>query len=150
PRKAVAATIAIDRSAKLRQSQRIPAAVTVVSEEGVFARMLLSTSLFLQRATWFALFVVSLCSPLSLAFAADDVFSPPAPADIRTKTLQWVAERGVTDKAVLENIGREWVIEGTSLPAEEIFQRVIRTLTLADADAKKIVEACREAIPVAA
>ncbi len=83
------------------------------------------------------------------SFAANDVFSPPAPADVRTKALQWVAERGVTDKAVLENIGREWVIEGTSLTAEETFQRVIRTLTLADANAKQIIEACREAVPVA-
>ena len=148
-RKAVAATTAIDRSDKLRQNQRIPAAVTLVSEEGMFARVLLSTSLFLQRATWFALLAVSFCLPLSPAFAADDVFSPPAPADVRTKALQWVAERGVTDQSVLENVGREWVIDGNSLPAEEMFQRVIRTLTLADADAKKIVEACREAIPVA-
>lgn len=123
--------------------------MTVVSEEGVFARILLSTSLFLQRLTWFALFAVSLFSSLSPIFAADEVFSPPAPVDVRTKALQWVAERGVTDKAVLENIGREWVIEGTSLAAEETFQRVIRTLTLADAEAKKIVEACREAVPVA-
>lgn len=81
--------------------------------------------------------------------AADDVFAPPNAAAARTKTLQWVAERGVTDKAVLEQIGREWVIEGNSLPAEETFRRVIHTLTLADADAKKIVESCREAVPVA-
>lgn len=60
-----------------------------------------------------------------------------------------MAERGVTDKAVLENIGREWVIEENPLTTEEIFQRVIRTLTLADADAKQIIEACREAVPVA-
>lgn len=147
PRKVATATI--DHPTTFGPSQRTHSGVTVVSEEGVFARILLSTSLFLQRLTWFALFVVSLCSPLSPAIAADDVFAPPAPADIRTKALQWVAERGVTDKAILENIGREWAIEGTSLPAEEIFQRVIRTLTLADADAKKIVEACREAVPVA-
>ena len=93
------------------------------------------------------LLVMWLMSGWSLA--ADDVFAPPTAADVRTKALQWVAERGVTDKAVLENIGREWVIEGASLTTEEIFQRVLRTLTLADADAKTIVEACREAVPVA-
>lgn len=98
---------------------------------------------------WLELVVcyVALCN--LQAFAADDVFSPPAPADVRTKALQWVAERGVTDKTVLENIGREWVIEGTSFPAEEIFQRVVRTLTQADANARQIIEACREAVPVA-
>lgn len=147
-RKAITASAVLDRSAKFRQSQRFPANTTVVSEECVFARVLMSTSLFLQRATWFALLAVSLCLTKT-AFGADDVFSPPSPADVRTKALQWVAERGVTDKTVLENIGREWVIEGNPLTAEETFQRVIRTLTLGDADAKKIVEACREAIPVA-
>ena len=81
--------------------------------------------------------------------AADDVFAPPTAADVRTKALQWVADRSVTDKATLENIGREWVIEGNSLTTEEIFQRVIRTLTRADGDAKQVVESCREAIPVA-
>lgn len=148
PRKAITASAAIDRSARFRQSQRFPANTTVVSEEGVVARFLLSTSLFLQRATWFALIAVSLCLAKT-TFGADDVFSPPSPADVRTKALQWVAERGVSDKTILENIGREWVIEGNPLTAEETFKRVIRTLTLGDADAKKIVEACREAIPVA-
>ncbi len=143
------ATATVDHPTTFGPIHRNLSGVRVVSEEGVFARVLLCTSLFLQRATWFALVVVSFCPTLSPAFAADDVFSPPSPADVRTKALQWVAERGVTEKVVLENIGREWVFEGTSLPAEETFQRVIRTLTLADADAKNIVEACREAIPVA-
>ncbi len=147
PRKVATATV--DHPTIFGQSQRTHLGVTVVSEEGLFARVLLNASLFLQRATWFALFVVSLCSLLNSAFAADDVFSAPAAADVRTKVLQWVAERGVTDKAVLENIGREWVIEENPLTTEEIFQRVIRTLTLADADAKQIIEACREAVPVA-
>ena len=83
------------------------------------------------------------------AIAADDVFAPPAAADARTKALQWVAERGVTDKAVLESVGKEWAIEGNTFTAEEIFQRVIRTLTAADADSKRIVDACQEAVPVA-
>ena len=127
--KTLAATQTVDRPTPFQPGQRRPASVSIVSEEGVFARLLLITSLFLQRATWFAVFVVSLCTSRTVALAADDVFSPPAAADVRTKVLRWVAERGVTDKAVLETIGREWVIEGTSLSAEEIFQRVIRTLT---------------------
>lgn len=83
------------------------------------------------------------------AIAADDVFAPPTAVDARTKALQWVAERGVTDKAILEAVGKEWAVEGNTFTAEEIFQRVIRTLAAGDADAKKIVEACQEAVPVA-
>lgn len=77
PRKVATATV--DHPTIFGQSQRTHFGVTVVSEEGLFTRVLLSASLFLQRATWFALFVVSLCSPLNSAFAADDVFSPPQP-----------------------------------------------------------------------
>jgi len=143
------ATARIDHPAKFGSNRRTDFGITIVPEEGVCARVLLSMSLFLQRANWFALFFVSLFFSLSPAFAANEVFSPPAPADVRTKALQWVAERGVTDKSVLENIGREWVLEGTSLTAEETLQRVIRTLTLADPTAKQVVEACREAVPVA-
>lgn len=82
--------------------------------------------------------------------AADDVFSPPAPADVRTKVTQWVAERGVTDKAILESIAQDWAFNETSLPAEEVFDRVVHSLTLADADARKVVEACRDVSPIAA
>jgi hypothetical protein len=81
--------------------------------------------------------------------AADAVFAPPSAADARTKALQWVAERGVTDKAILESVGKEWTVDGDTFTAEDIFQRVVRTLTLADADAKKVVDDCQEAVPVA-
>ena len=82
--------------------------------------------------------------------AADDVFAPPAAADVRTKVTQWVTERGVKDKAILERIAQEWAFGEMSLPAEEIFDRVIRSLTLADADARKVVDACVDATPIAA
>jgi len=89
----------------------------------------------------------AICNRQSLA--ADDVFAPPTAADARTKALQWVAERGVTDKVVLEQVAREWVVDQSSLTAEDIFHRVIRTLTTADAAAKNIVDACQEATPIA-
>ena len=84
------------------------------------------------------------------AIGADDVFAPPGAADVRTRVTQWVAERGVTDKATLERIAQEWAFGEMSLPAEEVFDRVIRSLTLADADARKVIEACRDATPIAA
>ena len=149
-RKGKTATVPANRPMKMVQNNRRAPVMTVASEDGAFARILLSTSLFLQRATWFSLLIVSLYSPISPLFAADAVYSTPAPADVRTKALQWVAERGVTDKTVLEAVGKEWAVEGDAFTAEEIFQRVIRTLSAADAEAKKIVDACQEAVPVAA
>lgn len=148
-RKEVTATETATRPMKLSRNKPRATATTVVSEEGAIARVLMSTSLFLQRATWFALVIASLSLTVSSTFAAGDVYSSPAPDEVRTKALQWVAERGVTDKAILEAVGKEWAIDGTSFTAEEILQRVIRTLSAVDADAKKIVEACQEAVPVA-
>lgn len=96
--------------------------------------------------------VLGLCLIFSVTIiqAADDVFSPPAPADVRTKVTQWVAERGVTDKTILESIAQDWVFSETSLSAEDVFDRVVHSLALADADARKVVEACRDVSPIAA
>ncbi len=120
----------------------------VVPPESAVVRLMMNVSLFFNRATWFSLWFVL---PLMAAnvSAADAVFAPPTAADARTQALQWVAERGVTDKAVLERIAQEWTLGETLLTTEDIFQRVIRTLISADADAKKIVDACQEATPIA-
>ncbi len=121
----------------------------VVSKEGAMARLMMNVSMFFNRATWFSLVLVSINLSSNLCWAADSVFAPPAAADVRTRVLQWVAERGVTDKATLETIAKEWVVEGISLTAEEVSLRVVRSLAAADPDAKKIVDACQDAIPVA-
>lgn len=119
-----------------------------VPPDSAVVRLMMNVSLFFNRATWFSLWLVL---PLVAAnvSAADAVFAPPAAADARTQALQWIAERGVSDKAVLERVAQEWTLGETPLTTEEIFQRVIRTLTTADADAKKIVDACQEATPIA-
>lgn len=149
-RKAVPVVVAVAHPSNVIESAPSAVVAKIVRTEGSVARVLLSTSLFLQRATWFAVFIVSFSARLNALTAADQaVFAPPAAADVRTKALQWAAERGVTDKNVLEQIGREWVLDGNSLTAEEVLQRVIRTLSLGDAEARKIVDACREATPVA-
>ncbi len=120
----------------------------VVPPESAVVRLMLSVSFFFNRATWFSLWLVL---PMLAAnvVAADAVFAPPSVADARTQALQWVAERGVTDKAVLERVAQEWTVGEVPLTAEDILQRVIRTLTTADADAKKVVDACQEATPIA-
>jgi tetratricopeptide (TPR) repeat protein len=127
-------------------------APNVVLPESALVRFMLGTSLFLNRATWFALIALTpLLGQTNILSAAEgDVFAPPAATEVRTHALQWVAERGVTDKALREQIAREWTFGETNLTAEEVFDRVIRTLTLADADAQKIVAACQDATPTAA
>lgn len=90
-----------------------------------------------------------LLSVVASAIAVDVVFAPTTAADAKSLVMQWVAERGVTDKAVLERVAQEWTVGDSPLTTEEIFQRVIRTLTTADAEAKRIVDACQEATPIA-
>lgn len=149
-RKPMAATAVAGRPLLISQSLQVGPSTSVVSETGPTARLLMHISLFFQRLTWFAGLLMSCWLACDGArAAAADVFSAPAFADARTKALQWVAERGVNDQTVLEQIGREWVLDGESLPAEELFQRVVRTLTLGDAQARQIIEACQDATPIA-
>jgi hypothetical protein len=148
-RKTVAATATLDRLVMPGQSKRDLESTKIVREEGPTARLLMNLSMYFTRATWFSLIAVAVLFASQPINAADAVFAPPSAADARTKALQWVAERGVTDKAILESVGKEWTVDGDTFTAEDIFQRVVRTLTLADADAKKVVDDCQEAVPVA-
>ncbi|MFM9960540.1 MAG: hypothetical protein ACKV2Q_04870 [Planctomycetaceae bacterium] len=120
----------------------------IVPPESAVVRLMLNVSLFFNRATWFSLWLVLPMLAANVS-AADAVFAPPTASDARTQALQWIAERGISDKAVLERVAQEWTLGETPLTTEDIFQRVIRTMTTADADAKKIIDACQEAIPIA-
>ena len=144
----IAASARSGTGAVSRVGGQVASRPQVVPPESAVVRVMMNVSLFFNRATWFSLWLVL---PLLAAnvSAADAVFAPPTAADARTQVLQWVAERGVTDKAVLERIAQEWTLGEMPLTTEDIFQRVIRTLTSADADAKKIVDACQEATPIA-
>lgn len=84
---------------------------------------------------------------VGVALAADTTPAQPVkvpPADvIRANTLQWVAERAVKDKDVLTEIGKLWAFGETPPAADERFELVIRSFSLADPDTKAFVEACR-------
>lgn len=69
--------------------------------------------------------------------------APPAPDTVRTRTLEWVAQRGVADKARLEEIGKLWVF-GDDIPSPEgLFELTIRSFALADEPTQEFVDACR-------
>lgn len=80
--------------------------------------------------------------------SADDVFAPVPASEAQTQALQWVAERGIQDKDLLEQIARQWVFEDSSVPTSEVFQRVITTLKLADPEVARLIDACQDAAPV--
>lgn len=78
------------------------------------------------------------------ARAADaDLIAVPRYDVVRSRTLDWLATKGVTDEAVLAEIARLWGPSEASLPASELFDRVIDTFRRVDPRAAALVEAGR-------
>jgi hypothetical protein len=92
----------------------------------------------LRRLLWAACVAVA---PVGFAQAADRYAAPSAP-EARDQALAWVAEQGVTDQAVLEAVAGVWTLDGEVPAGREVFDRVVQTLVLVDADAKRFVESC--------
>ena len=69
--------------------------------------------------------------------------SPPSADVVRTRTLEWVAQRGVTDKALLEEIGKVWAPADEVPSSEVLFDRTIQSFALADETIRTFVDACR-------
>jgi tetratricopeptide (TPR) repeat protein len=68
--------------------------------------------------------------------------APPSADLVRTRTLEWVAQRGVTDKSLLEEIGRLWAQPDQPLASEVLFDLTIQSFTLADDTTRAFVDAC--------
>jgi hypothetical protein len=67
----------------------------------------------------------------------------PPPADVvRTRTLEWVAQRVAEDKTTLEEIGRLWGLSGEPLVPEQLFELTIRSFCLADPETATFVQSC--------
>ncbi len=86
---------------------------------------------------------LSLMTSLGSASAVEQVYSPPALADVRSDILEWVAEQGMKDQAVLKQIGIIWAVKQESrLSAQTLFDKTIETFGLVDADTKAFVDSC--------
>lgn len=77
------------------------------------------------------------------ATLAVGLVAPPAPDVVRTRTLEWVAQRGVIDKDKLEEIGKLWVFADEVPGPQELFERTIRSFAIADPATRDFVEACQ-------
>ena len=86
---------------------------------------------------------LSLITSLGSASAVDEVYSPPALEDVRSNILEWVAEQGMKDEAVLKQIGKIWAVKQESrLLAQTLLGKTIETFGLVDADTKAFVDSC--------
>lgn len=88
---------------------------------------------------------LSLCLTLGLpalllAEAKVNPVAPPSADAVRAQVISWVAGKSPSPETVAA-VGKLWVFEQTP-PAEELFERAVRSFALADADTKTFVEAC--------
>jgi len=75
------------------------------------------------------------------ATAAEELYAPPKAEDVRTQTLTWVASQGVTDKQVLEQIGKLWAFDDLAPKPATLLDTAIQSFALANAKTKKLVGA---------
>ncbi len=87
------------------------------------------------------LFGLLLSGVAARATAAEELYAPPKAAEVRTQTLTWVASQGVTDKAVLEEIGKLWAFGDETPKPATLLDTAIQSFALADAKTKKLVDA---------
>ncbi|MSR56141.1 MAG: hypothetical protein EXS05_00470 [Planctomycetaceae bacterium] len=67
----------------------------------------------------------------------------PPPADVvRTRTLEWVAQRAAGDPARLEQIGKLWGLGDEQPSPEQLFELAIRSFGLADPATQAFIESC--------
>jgi hypothetical protein len=71
-----------------------------------------------------------------------ELVAPPSAESVRTRVLEWVAQRPGVDKSRLDEIGRLWGFGETIPTAAELFERTIRSFCLADSRTAGFVEAC--------
>jgi hypothetical protein len=68
--------------------------------------------------------------------------SPPAADAVRIRTLEWVAQHGVTDQAKLAEIAKLWIWPDEAPAADVLFDAAIKSFALADDATRTFIDAC--------
>ena len=77
--------------------------------------------------------------------ADDDPLFAPMKADLaRTKTLDWAAAQGLTDRNQIEAIGKLWAIGEDTPSAENVLARVVRTFSMTSPAVSRLVQSCQQ------
>ncbi|MGE5192118.1 MAG: hypothetical protein ACM3U2_06405 [Deltaproteobacteria bacterium] len=80
--------------------------------------------------------------PAEVGSGAAVLVAPPSADVVRTRTLEWVAQRVGADNARLEEIGKLWGLADDVPTAQTLFDLTIQSFALADEATQKLVEAC--------
>jgi hypothetical protein len=87
--------------------------------------------------------IALLCGIRAASGDESQTIATPRFEEVKTHVLEWVAERKLDDRALVETIGRMWAHPEIRLPAADVFDRVIETFRLADPAAARFIEDCR-------
>lgn len=78
------------------------------------------------------------------ASAADGRLHAPMPFDqAKARSLDWAASRDITDKALIESVGKLWAASAEPLVAEEIHARVVQTAATIDPTVRDVLGKCQ-------
>ena len=87
--------------------------------------------------------VVALVGLAGALQAANNVVAAPAATKTRSKVQHWVAAQGVTDKAVLEKIGKSWAFDKQSVSGSHVLDLVVGTFSSVDGKTKEFFTSCK-------
>jgi len=77
------------------------------------------------------------------AIGASVLVAAPSAEQVRTRVLDWVAQRGISDRGRLEEIGRLWALKDEPPTAQTLFDLAIETFARSDETTQKFVDACQ-------
>ena len=87
--------------------------------------------------------VVALVGLVDAVEAAKTVVAAPSATDTRVKVQHWVAAQGVTDKAVLQRIGKAWAFDKQPMSGGRVLDMVVDTFSSVDGKTKAFVASCQ-------
>jgi len=87
--------------------------------------------------------VVTLVGLAGALQAANNVVAAPAATETRSKVQHWVAAQGVTDKAVLEKIGKAWAFDKQPVSGSHVLDLVVGTFSSVDGKTKTFIASCK-------
>jgi hypothetical protein len=93
------------------------------------------------------LLAASVAVSIGVVRAADDgdaaiIASIPA-EQVRSRTLDWAASAGLSDKAKIETVGKLWALAEESPSPEELHARAVETFRIVSPEAAKLITACQ-------
>lgn len=79
---------------------------------------------------------------------APDVYAPRPAEEVRAQLMRWLSQHGYSNDRTLPQIATLWSAGGGPAPGREVFERLIRSFTIADPDTRRFVESASPAQPL--